>query len=80
MLHVTEHFDAGDIDLLDGSPIRAKARVYHAKRRFPSPDVNMHYGTTHQIVGGTTGDKDLDDQRFRTTQKSEFCNDKIAFK
>lgn len=39
----------------------------------------MHYSTTFEAVGGTTGDKQLDDMRFRTTQRDEHNNDKIRF-
>ena len=79
MLHVTQHFDAGDIDKFNESPFRKTNIVYHAKRRYPSSNVNMHYSTTFEAVGGTTGDKQLDDMRFRTTQRDEHNNDKIRF-
>ena len=60
MLHVTHHFDAGDIDKFNESPLARKTIVYHSKRRFPSSEVNMHYTTTFTAVGGSSGDKELD--------------------
>ena len=60
MLHVTQHFDAGDIDKLNNSPVGKSNIVYHAKKRFKEPSVNMHYSTTFEAVGGSTGDRELD--------------------
>ena len=57
MIHTTQHFDAGDIDKFNNSPFRRTNIVYHAKKRFTSPNINMHYSTTFEAVGGTTGDK-----------------------
>ena len=79
MIHTTQHFDAGDIDKFNNSPFRRTNIVYHAKKRFTSPNINMHYSTTFEAVGGTTGDKQLDDERFRTTNKDEHNSSKIGF-
>lgn len=68
MLHVTHHFDAGDIDKFNESPFKKTNNVYHARRRFPSMHQNMHYSKTHEAVGAVIGDKELEDMRFRTTQ------------
>ena len=79
MLHVTQHFDAGDIDKFVESPFKRTANVYHSKRRFESKAVNMHYATTFESVGGSTGDKQLDDLRFRTTQSDFHNNESVRF-
>ena len=79
MLHTTQHFDAGDIDKFNDSPFKRNNIVYHAKKRFTSPAINMHYSTTFEAVGGTTGDKQLDLMRFRTSQGMEHNNDKVRF-
>ena len=80
MLHVTGHFDAGDIDTFDKSAVKQKSNVYHAKRRFMSPDINMHYKETFKAVGNEKGIKnDLDEMRFRTTQQLEHNNEKVRF-
>lgn len=79
MLHVTQHFDAGDIDKFNNSPVGKSNIVYHAKRRYPNNSVNMHYSTTFEAVGGSSGDPELDDQRFRTTQRDEHNSSKVAF-
>lgn len=60
MLHTTLHFDAGDIDKYNGEPLGRSKIVYGSRKRFMSPDVNMHLGTTFDAVGKATGDKDFD--------------------
>ena len=79
MLHVTHHFDAGDIDKFNESPFRRTNIVYHAKKRFKSPEVNMHYTKTFDAVGTSTGDKELDNMRFRTTNRAEHSPEKVSF-
>ena len=69
MLHTTQHFDGGDIDTFNNSPLGRKINVYGSKKRFPQLEVNMHLATTYEAVGGSTGDKYLDEQRFRTTMR-----------
>ena len=76
-MHVTQHFDAGDIDKFDHSPLKKTNIVYHAKKRFTQPNINMHYTTTFEAVGGSTGDKQLDDMRYRTTQREEHNTEKV---
>ena len=66
MLHVTGHFDACDIDKFNNSPISRTNAVYHAKKRFIAPHINMHYGKTFDAVGASSGDKTLDGMRFLT--------------
>jgi len=39
----------------------------------------MHYSTTFEAVGGTRGDKTLDDMRFRTTQRDEHSYENVKF-
>ena len=68
MLHVTGFFDAGDIDKFNNSPTKTN-NVYHSKRRFPSPHINMHYHETHKLVGASSGSEAQDNMRFRTTQR-----------
>ena len=79
MLHTTLHFDGGDIDKYNDSPLGRAKVVYGSRRRFLSPDVNMHIGQTFEAVGATTGDRDYDNARFNTTQRNEFSHDKIKF-
>ena len=79
MLHVTHHFDAGDIDKFNESPFRRTNIVYHAKKRFKSPGENMHYTKTFDAVGTSTGDKELDSMRFRTTNRAEHSPEKVSF-
>ena len=79
MLHTTLHFDGGDIDKYNESPLGRSKIVYGSRKRFLSPDVNMHLGQTCELVGTSTGDKDYDNQRFNTTQRNEFSVDKIKF-
>ena len=79
MIHVTQHFDAGDIDKFNDSPFRRTNIVYHAKKRFTSPEINMHYSTTFEAVGGSTGNKQLDDMRFRTTNGDVLNNEAVRF-
>ena len=79
MLHVTHHFDAGDIDKVDQSPFKKLVNVYHAKRRFPSMHQNMHYNKNHEAVGTIIGDRELESMRFRTTQMDTHNHDKIKF-
>ena len=79
MLHVTHHFDAGDIDKFNESPFRRTNIVYHAKKRFKSPGENMHYTKTFDAVGTSTGDKELDNLRFRTTNRDEHSTEKVSF-
>jgi len=69
MLHTTMHFDAADIDKYNEEPMNRKKVVYGSRKRFLSPDVNMHIGQTFEAVGASTGDKDFDNQRFSTTQR-----------
>lgn len=68
MIHVTKHYDATDIDKFHSNVNGKTNTVYHAKRRFPSPHQNMHYNKNFDAVGTSTGDKEFDMQRFRTTQ------------
>ena len=79
MLHVTAHFDAGDIDKFNDSPFKKSPNVYHSKRRYDQKGINMHYSTTFEAVGGSTGDKDLDNMRFRTTSKEVHNEEKVKF-
>ena len=78
MLHVTAHFDAGDLDKYNTSPMKKANIVYHSKRRFPSIENNMHYGTTFEAVGRNSGgDPELENMRFRTTHRDEHSNEKV---
>ena len=79
MLHVTQHYDAGDIDKHDKSPFKKSTIVYHPKRRFNSLHINMHYSQTFDAVGQSTGDKELDAMRFRTTQMDTHNDEKVKF-
>ena len=79
MLHVTQHYDAGDIDKHDQSPFKKSTIVYHPKRRFNSLHINMHYSQTFDAVGQSTGDKELDAMRFRTTQMDTHNEEKVKF-
>jgi len=66
MLHVTGHFDGCDIDKFNNSPVTRTNGVYHAKKRFMAPHINMHIGQTFNAVGASSGDKELDNMRFVT--------------
>ena len=79
MLHTTLHFDATDLDNYNESPLGRSKVVYGARKRFLSPDINMHYGKNFDAVGNATGDKDFDNLRFTTTQATHFSIDKIKF-
>jgi len=79
MLHVTGHFNATDIDKFNGNPVNRNQGVYGSKKRFPSPDVNMHLGQSFHAVGVTSGDANLDNMRFRTTQREQFSIEKVKF-
>ena len=78
-VHLTSHFTAGDIDAYNESPIGRPQRVYTSKKRFPSPEVNKHLGQTVQLVGASCGDTELDNMRFRTTNRDQFSMEKIKF-
>ena len=78
-LHVTGHFDAGDIDKFDTNVVGRNNTVYHTKRRFMSPEVNMHLKETFRAVGESSGSKEIDDMRFRTTNRMEHNNEKVRF-
>ena len=80
MLHTTLHFDGGDIDKYNDSPLGRNKIVFGSKRRFMSPDINMHYGQSFQVVGLTTGDRAFDDSmRFATTNREQFCVNRTRF-
>ncbi len=77
MLHVTNYFDAGDIDKFNESPLGRNKNVYGSKKRFPQLEVNMHLGKTFEAVGGSTGDKEYDNQRFRTTMHDQYDETRV---
>ena len=79
MLHTTMHFDASDIDKYNESPLGRKKIVYGSRKRFMSPEINMHIGRTFEAVGASSGDKDYENQRFNTTQRQQFSVEKIKF-
>ncbi len=37
----------------------------------------MHLGKTFEAVGGSTGDKQYDNQRFRTTMRDEYDETRV---
>lgn len=78
-MHMTSYFDAGDIDKFNNSPVARNNCIYHAKKRFKSPDVNMHYSQTTHAVGVSSGDRDLDKMRFQTTNQMEHNETKVRF-
>lgn len=77
MLHATSYMTGGDIDKCNESPFRRTNQLYHAKRRFPSIQVNMHYQKNFDAVGTSTGNKELDNMRFRTWNRDEHSTQKI---
>ena len=79
MLHSTAHFDAGDIDKFNSSPFRRNNIVYHSKRRYQSSNINMHYNTTFEAVGKKSDDPQIDEMRFRTTNRDELSSEKVKF-
>lgn len=78
-VHLTAHFTAGDIDAYNDSPIGRAQRVYRPKKRFLSPEINKHLGQTVVLVGASSGDAELDNMRFKTTNRDQFSIETIKF-
>lgn len=76
---MTSYFDAVDIDKFNNSPVARNNCIYHSKKRFRSPDVNMHYQQTTHAVGVSSGDRDIDNMRFTTTNMAEHNETKVRF-
>lgn len=57
------HFDAADIDSYNENPLVRSKVVYGSRKRFLSPEVNMHIGRSFEAVGATSGDKSIEAHR-----------------